>query len=272
MSPTGGRYRPSSPRLPASSGPQLRTAPADHGRVYDRPTLRGGVADDLVRTLGPGTRGEHRDAAAPCVRPPPGSAAGSGRAAEVATSDGQARPRGSCSMAWRGHRASTDRWRLRVGARRTAVGARLTTIGRRSGRAAAASSATSRTAPTSSHASSWARATLRWLNLEAHPDAVVRWAGRDPRPVRARASAAEERDRLWQRWAVVDPEARRVCRPADDADTRDRPRQLRDRDAATEDLAVHTERHEADTERTMMAQTTERGFVALFDGRTLDGW
>jgi deazaflavin-dependent oxidoreductase (nitroreductase family) len=44
-----------------------------------------------------------------------------------------------------------------------------------------------------------------WLNLEAHPDAVVRQARRDPRPVRARAAGGEERDRLWQRWAAVDP-------------------------------------------------------------------
>ena len=44
-----------------------------------------------------------------------------------------------------------------------------------------------------------------WLNLEAAPDAVVRLAGRPPRPVRARAAAGGERDRLWQRWVDVDP-------------------------------------------------------------------
>lgn len=43
-----------------------------------------------------------------------------------------------------------------------------------------------------------------WLNLEAHPDAVVRLAHQDPRPVRARAAVGEERDRLWDRWAAVD--------------------------------------------------------------------
>ena len=43
-----------------------------------------------------------------------------------------------------------------------------------------------------------------WLNLEAHPDAVVRLAGRVTRPVRARRASGEERDRLWQRWAAVD--------------------------------------------------------------------
>ena len=44
-----------------------------------------------------------------------------------------------------------------------------------------------------------------WLNLEAHPDAVVRLAGQQPRPVRARPAAGEERDRLWQRWVAIDP-------------------------------------------------------------------
>jgi F420H(2)-dependent quinone reductase len=44
-----------------------------------------------------------------------------------------------------------------------------------------------------------------WRNLEAHPDAVVRLAGQPPRPVRARPSVGEERDRLWQRWVEVDP-------------------------------------------------------------------
>ncbi len=44
-----------------------------------------------------------------------------------------------------------------------------------------------------------------WLNLEAHPDAVVRLAGEQPRPVRALPVTGEERDRLWQRWAEVEP-------------------------------------------------------------------
>jgi F420H(2)-dependent quinone reductase len=43
-----------------------------------------------------------------------------------------------------------------------------------------------------------------WLNLEAHPDAVVRLAHERPRPVRARAASGVERDRLWDRWARVD--------------------------------------------------------------------
>ncbi len=43
-----------------------------------------------------------------------------------------------------------------------------------------------------------------WLNLEAHPDAVVRLKGRPARSMRARPAAGDERDRLWQRWSAVD--------------------------------------------------------------------
>ena len=43
-----------------------------------------------------------------------------------------------------------------------------------------------------------------WLNLEEHPDAVVRLAGRPPRAVHAHRAVGEERDRLWQQWAEVD--------------------------------------------------------------------
>ena len=45
-----------------------------------------------------------------------------------------------------------------------------------------------------------------WCNLEAHPQAIVRLAHQDPRPVRARAASGEERDRLWQRWFEVEPD------------------------------------------------------------------
>jgi len=43
-----------------------------------------------------------------------------------------------------------------------------------------------------------------WLNLQEHPDAVVRLAGRPPRPVRARQAVGEEHDRLWQVWSAID--------------------------------------------------------------------
>jgi deazaflavin-dependent oxidoreductase (nitroreductase family) len=45
-----------------------------------------------------------------------------------------------------------------------------------------------------------------WLNLEAHPDAVVRLAGQHARPVHALLVAGDERDRLWQRWGTVEPQ------------------------------------------------------------------
>lgn len=43
-----------------------------------------------------------------------------------------------------------------------------------------------------------------WLNLEAHPDAVVVLPGGEERPVHAHAATGAERARLWQRWAAVD--------------------------------------------------------------------
>jgi hypothetical protein len=39
-----------------------------------------------------------------------------------------------------------------------------------------------------------------WLNLQAHPGAVVELTGGDRREVLGRAAAGEDRDRLWQRW------------------------------------------------------------------------
>ncbi len=44
-----------------------------------------------------------------------------------------------------------------------------------------------------------------WLNLVAQPDAVVRLAGRTPRPVRVHEAVGQERDRLWGLWLAVDP-------------------------------------------------------------------
>lgn len=43
-----------------------------------------------------------------------------------------------------------------------------------------------------------------WLNLQAHPDAVVRLAGGEPRRVHARSAEGQERERLWRRWLAVD--------------------------------------------------------------------
>ena len=42
-----------------------------------------------------------------------------------------------------------------------------------------------------------------WLNLQAHPDATAQT--RDgARQVRARRAQADERERLWSRWAQID--------------------------------------------------------------------
>ncbi len=43
-----------------------------------------------------------------------------------------------------------------------------------------------------------------WLNLQAHPDAVVDLAGGIRREVTGRAAAGSERERLWQRWRELD--------------------------------------------------------------------
>jgi deazaflavin-dependent oxidoreductase (nitroreductase family) len=43
-----------------------------------------------------------------------------------------------------------------------------------------------------------------WLNLDAHPDAVIRLKGQPERAVRARRAEGDERDRLWRRWAEID--------------------------------------------------------------------
>jgi deazaflavin-dependent oxidoreductase (nitroreductase family) len=43
-----------------------------------------------------------------------------------------------------------------------------------------------------------------WLNLQAHPEAVVELAGRSRRGVLGRAAVGEERERLWQRWRELD--------------------------------------------------------------------
>jgi deazaflavin-dependent oxidoreductase (nitroreductase family) len=43
-----------------------------------------------------------------------------------------------------------------------------------------------------------------WLNLQAHPEAVVELAGRIRREVLGRAAVGQERDELWQRWRELD--------------------------------------------------------------------
>ncbi|HVM09300.1 MAG TPA: nitroreductase/quinone reductase family protein [Acidimicrobiales bacterium] len=45
-----------------------------------------------------------------------------------------------------------------------------------------------------------------WLNLEAHPEAVIRLSHEQPRQVRARLADDDERQRLWARWVEIDPD------------------------------------------------------------------
>jgi F420H(2)-dependent quinone reductase len=43
-----------------------------------------------------------------------------------------------------------------------------------------------------------------WLNLQAHPEAIVELAGGIRRGVLGKAAVGEERERLWQRWRELD--------------------------------------------------------------------
>ena len=43
-----------------------------------------------------------------------------------------------------------------------------------------------------------------WLNLQAHPEAVVELAGGIRREVLGRAAVGAERERLWRRWSELD--------------------------------------------------------------------
>ena len=43
-----------------------------------------------------------------------------------------------------------------------------------------------------------------WLNLRAHPEAVVELVGGVRREVLGRAAVGEERERLWRRWSELD--------------------------------------------------------------------
>lgn len=112
---------------------------------------------------------------------------------------------------WRGHRAlhrlSGGRLLWTPESKRGWGAVRLTTVGRRSGKA--------RTVIVGYLEDGSDLVVLAmngwdeghpawWLNLEAHPEAVVRRSGRPEERVRARAAEGDERERLWQRWAEVD--------------------------------------------------------------------
>ena len=82
---------------------------------------------------------------------------------------------------------------------------RLTTVGRRTGKERTAILGYLEDGPNlvALAVNGWADAEPAWwLNLQAHPDAVVDLRT-GSRPVRARAAADEERARLWAEWRDV---------------------------------------------------------------------
>ena len=112
---------------------------------------------------------------------------------------------------WRVHRAlnrlSGGRFLWTTASKRGWGAMRLTTIGRRSGRARDVIVGYIEDGPNlvTLAMNGWDEGhPAWWLNLEAHPEAVVRLASERPRPVHARPAIGEERERLWQRWAQTD--------------------------------------------------------------------
>jgi F420H(2)-dependent quinone reductase len=94
--------------------------------------------------------------------------------------------------------ATTDQWGM----------LRLTTIGRRTGLRREAILGYFEDGPNlvTMAMNGWGDAEPAWwLNLQADPDTTVVLAG-EIRSVRGRAATAEERPRLWARWAEYDGE------------------------------------------------------------------
>lgn len=122
--------------------------------------------------------------------------------------------------AWRAHRAlyrlSGGRFLWTPSNKRGWGALRLTTIGRKSGQERSVIIGYVEDGPNlvALAMNGWKEGHPSWwLNLEAYPDAVVRLARQYPRPVHARRSTGEERDRLWQRWIAVDLRSSPTCRP-----------------------------------------------------------
>lgn len=115
-------------------------------------------------------------------------------------------PRWFVRLAWSVHRALYRVTRGRVGLwppRANRWGAlRLTTTGRRSGRARSVIIAYLEDGSNliAMAMNGWADGEPAWwLNLQAHPDAIVELRG-GRRTVRARGADGDERSRLWARW------------------------------------------------------------------------
>lgn len=120
-------------------------------------------------------------------------------------------PRWFVRTAWRVHRAlyrlSGGRFLWTTTSKRGWGALRLTTTGRRSGEERSVILGYLEDGPNlvTLAMNGWQEGSPAWwLNLQAQPDAVVRLAGEEPRPVRGRAAVGQEHERLWKRWAAVD--------------------------------------------------------------------
>lgn len=112
---------------------------------------------------------------------------------------------------WRAHRAmykvSGGRFLWTPAAKRGWGALRLTTIGRKTGRERSVIVGYLDDGPNlvTMAMNGWEEGhPAWWLNLAAHPDAVVRQSGQAPRSVRAHEAEGDERERLWARWSAVD--------------------------------------------------------------------
>ena len=128
-------------------------------------------------------------------------------------SAGRARlpPRWFVVTAWHVHR-----WMFRVTGGRKGLWAprprkwgalRLTTTGRRSGEPRSVIVGYFEDGPNliSMAMNGWgAPEPAWWLNLQAHPEAVVELAGGIRREVLGRAAVGPEREQLWHRWREID--------------------------------------------------------------------
>ena len=120
-------------------------------------------------------------------------------------------PRWFVVTAWHVHRLIVRATRGRRGLwppRRGKWGAaRLTTVGRRSGEPRSVIIGYYEDGPNviSMAMNGWGAAEPAWwLNLQAHPEAVVELAGGIRREVTGRAAVGLEREQLWQRWRDID--------------------------------------------------------------------
>jgi F420H(2)-dependent quinone reductase len=120
-------------------------------------------------------------------------------------------PKWFVRVAWRVHRAlyrlSGGRFLWTPANKRGWGALRLTTVGRRTGQERSVIVGYLEDGPdlVTMAMNGWQEGhPAWWLNLQEHPDAVVRLTGQDPRPVRARLATGQERERLWRRWQAVD--------------------------------------------------------------------